>query len=111
MYCSVKFLSPMVMGGWPLPGWSELDGEVDEPLELDEELLSLLLPHADIAIASATASNAASGRAGSRYLRLVTVVLPLVGFLPPRSARRRNRCGRAARAAWPRAARRRTARR
>src|SRR5947209_20528478 len=99
MYCSVKFLSPIVTAGLPLPGWAVLDGVDDEP---DVELL-LLLPHAASAIASATASRAASGRAGSLNLRLVTVSLPLLGCLPPPSARRRSRCGRAILAASRRA--------
>src|SRR3954454_18353123 len=38
MYCSVKFLSPRVTDGLPLPGWP--DGSEDELEELDEELES-----------------------------------------------------------------------
>src|SRR5437773_6453164 len=67
MYCSVKFLSPIVMGGLPLPGWSELA----EPPE--EVLLSLLEPHAVSASARATASRAARPRV---QVRCVTVVPP-----------------------------------
>ena len=36
MYSSVKFLSPRVTDGLPLPGWP--DGSEDELEELDEEL-------------------------------------------------------------------------
>ena len=34
MYSSVKFLSPMVIGGFPLPGW---DPEAEPELELEAE--------------------------------------------------------------------------
>src|SRR3954451_25027181 len=41
MYCSVKFLSPIVTGGLPLPGWSELDEpDVLPPLSLEPQAAS-----------------------------------------------------------------------
>src|SRR5436190_22139344 len=110
MYCSVKFLSPIVTAGLPLPGRSVEDPPDDVPAA-DDVLLSLLLPHAVSAMASATASNAARGRAGSLNLRLIMVSVPPVGCLPPPFARRRSRSVRAARAGSPLAGSRRRVRR
>src|SRR4051812_974669 len=110
MYCSVKFLSPIVTAGLPFPGWS-VDEALDDEPAADDVLLSLLLPHAVSAIASATASSAASGRAGSRSLRLIMLLVPPVGCLPPPSARQRSRSARAARAGSPLAGSRRRGRR
>src|SRR4051812_44120349 len=62
MYCSVKFLSPMVTGGLPLPGCAE-DCE-----PVDDELLSSE-PQAASDKASAAASRAAMLR---NQVRVVT---------------------------------------
>src|SRR5512132_4054890 len=110
MYCSVKFLSPIVTAGLPFPGRSDAAGVDDEPAE-DDVLLSLLLPQAVSAMASATASNAASGRAGPLNFRLITVSLPPVGCLPPPSVRQRSRSARAVPAGSPLAESRRRAHR
>src|SRR3954462_10145461 len=69
MYCSVKFLSPIVTAGLPLPGWSELD-------ELPPELLLPLSsePHA------ASPRQAASSTARMRGCRLTGVSLSGGGF-------------------------------
>src|SRR5947209_7980142 len=97
MYCSVKFLSPMVTAGLPLPGAADDCEPVDD-------LLLLLEPHAANDSASAAAISAAMLR---NQVRVVTSGVLLVGVstraggLPakPPSGRRRSRCGRAARAA------------
>src|SRR4051812_33081485 len=109
MYCSVKFLSPIVTAGLPLPG----SDAVVEPVEPPPPLL-LSLPHAAADNASAAAISAAMLR---NQVRVVMRVL-LWGLgerrarcWRPRSGSRRSRCGHAARAGSPVAAHQRRARR
>src|SRR4051794_37257232 len=109
-YCSVKFLSPRVTAGLPLPGWAPPPAAAPPELEL-VVLLSLDEPHAARASARATANRAVRPR--------IQVLVVIGGFLlrgsgsvggsrrPPRSGRRRSRP--AVRAASRVAARRRTA--
>src|SRR5690348_4268980 len=61
MYCSVKFLSPIVTGGLPLPGCAAAVAVVDDLLSLD--------PQAASERASAAASRAAMLR---NQVRVVT---------------------------------------
>src|SRR6266576_3707148 len=64
MNCSVKFLSPSVTAGLPLPGCEAPD---DEPLEV-ELLLLFDEPHAASASARATAMRAESPRVQVRVV-------------------------------------------
>src|SRR3954447_10570248 len=95
MYCSVKFLSPMVTGGLPLPGCAD-----DWP-PVDVLLLSLE-PQAANERASAAASNAAMLRNQVRDVIGSPREGPPRG-LPerPRSAVRRSPCVGAGPAASP----------
>src|SRR4051794_24336942 len=65
MYCSVKFLSPSVIGGFPFPGWPS-----GTEADFDPSSLSLS-PHAATAAASTSAmTTLASVRTLIHFIRL-----------------------------------------
>ncbi len=79
MFCSAKFLSPMVTGGLPAPG-PPLDEAAVVPPVLELVVLPLELPHAASTRLSANAAPAAARSENHRVDLLSVMRRPLCWF-------------------------------